>query len=294
MPITARPYDHAHDYERVNDLLVRTYGADMPHRNWLQPRWEYMHFHPLMDESSVGRIGVWEDDGRLVACVHHEHHMGHVYCQVDPAYAHLKRDMLRHAAGHLVGEDNSVQVHINDEDAEFQAIVADEGFERRDEALEHMSQLVIDESIRPPALPEGFRLQSLADENDLAKVHRALYRGFNHGDEPPDDGIEGRKKMQCAPNFDESLNIVAVAPDGSYVAYGGIWFEPVNRFAYVEPVATDPDYRRRKLGTAVVLEGVRRCGERGATVAYVGTDRPFYQSMGFRRIYTDHRWLRRL
>ena len=100
--------------------------------------------------------------------------------------------------------------------------------------------------------------------------------------------------MQSAPNFRKELNIVAVAPDGNFVSYCGMWVEAVNRFAYVEPVATDPDYRRMKLGTAVVLEGVRRCGELGATVACVGTDRSFYQSMGFKRMYTDHRWIRRL
>lgn len=44
---------------------------------------------------------------------------------------------------------------------------------------------------------------------------------------------------------------------------------------YVEPVATDPDYRRMDLGKAAVLEGIRRCGELGAEVAYVGSVKDF-------------------
>ena len=75
------------------------------------------------------------------------------------------------------------------------------------------------------------------------------------------------------------------APDGAFASYCGIWYEPVHRIAYMEPVATDPDYRRMGLGRAAVLEGVRRCGVEGATVAYVGTGMHIYRSIGFRRMY---------
>jgi predicted N-acetyltransferase YhbS len=132
----------------------------------------------------------------------------------------------------------------------------------------------------------------LADENNLPKVHRVLWRGFDHGAEPPDEGLDERRFMQSAPNFDPGLNIVVEAPDGNFVSYCGMWYEPVNRIAYVEPVATDPDYRRMGLGRASVLEGVRRCGMRGATVAYVGTATPFYQSLGFRQVYQCSTWRR--
>lgn len=66
----------------------------------------------------------------------------------------------------------------------------------------------------------------------------------------------------------------------------------MNRFAYIEPVCTDPDHRRMKLATAAVLEGIRRCGELGATVAYVGTDKPVYLAMGFRPIRSITAWRR--
>jgi predicted N-acetyltransferase YhbS len=43
-----------------------------------------------------------------------------------------------------------------------------------------------------------------------------------------------------------------------------------------------------------VLEGVRRCAALGATVAYVGSDQPFYHAIGFETIFTTECWLRRL
>ncbi len=44
------------------------------------------------------------------------------------------------------------------------------------------------------------------------------------------------------------------------------------------------------LGPAVVLEGIRRCGKLGATVAYVGSAMVFYRSFGFTPLYCSSLW----
>ena len=98
--------------------------------------------------------------------------------------------------------------------------------------------------------------------------------------------------MQSAPNFRKDLNVVVEAPDGEFVSYCGMWYEPTNAIAYVEPVATYPDYRRMGLGRAAVLEGIRRCGELGATDVWVGATMPFYLSLGFQRAYSSSIWRR--
>jgi len=96
-----RPKRKLPDYDAVGELLVRTYRAPGPHRNWPQQRREYMHAHPLCDESLLSGFGVWESNGRIVGIVHHVHHPGIVYVQVDPACAFLKPDMLAYAAENL-------------------------------------------------------------------------------------------------------------------------------------------------------------------------------------------------
>ncbi len=98
--------------------------------------------------------------------------------------------------------------------------------------------------------------------------------------------------MQSAPNYKKDLNVVVEAPDGNFASYCGMWYEPVHKIAMVEPVCTDPDYRRMGLGNTAVLEGIRRCGVLGATVAYVGSTQPIYLSMGFREIYNCSVWRR--
>jgi len=82
------------------------------------------------------------------------------------------------------------------------------------------------------------------------------------------------------------------APDGNFASFCGMWYDSTHRFAYVEPVATDPDYRRMGLGKAAVLEGIRRCKQLGATVAYVGSGQPFYEAMGFQKMFAAFMWVK--
>ena len=295
MRIAARHYCRATDYEKVGQFLVRTYRTTGSHINWLQPRWEYMHYHPLVRELDLDSIGVWEVDEEIVGVVHPEHRMGTVYLEVDPAHPDLKTDMLQYAESQLVTTSdgaNTLRVHIDDSDDAFRHEVAEKGYEKAGGG-EEMTRFVIPAPFPPVSLPAGFHLKSLADDNDLRKVHSVLWRGFGHGPEPPEEGIEDRRFMQSAPNFREDLNIVVEAPDGRFASYCGMWYEPVHRIAYVEPVATDPDFRRMGLGKAAVLEGIRRCGGEGATIAYVGSTLPLYLAIGFRQMYNLSVWQRR-
>ncbi len=290
--ITVRRYDHAADYGEVGRFLVRTYDVSAVHVNWVQPRWEYMHYHPLIRHVDREAIGVWEAGGRIVAVAHPEHAMGVAYFEIDPDYAGLKAELLRYAEEHLSvvsGGGRRLRVTINDRDDAFQRLAAERGYTKGG-GSEPMSHLPIREPFPPIPLPAGFRLKSLAEDNDLRKVDRVLWRGFGHGDEPPENGIADREFMQSAPNFRKDLNIVVEAPDGTFVSYCGMWLEPVHAIAYVEPVATDPDYRRMGLGRAAVLEGVRRAGALGARVACVGSGMPFYRSLGFREVYNRSAW----
>ena len=284
------------DFAAISDFLYSLYQPNNRDGNWFQPIWEYAYTHPWFDEEAVPRIGIWEDAGTMVAVTQYELHLGEAFFQVHPAYVHLKPEMLTHAEQHLTGTTDQgkryLKAYVNDCDTAFEHVMRSRGYEKEPASHRPMSQFVIRDPFPPIRLPDGFRLKSLADDNDLAKIDRVLWRGFNHRGEPPADSPKGRKKMQSGPHFREDLTIVVEAPNGAFVAFGGLWFDPVNRFGYVEPVATDPDYRRRGLGTAAVLEGIRRCGELGATVAYVGTDMPFYLAMGFKKLFALNCWIR--
>jgi len=230
-----------------------------------------------------------------VGVVHYESRLGEVFFEIHPSYAHLKPAMLEYAEAHLYGEENGqkyVRAYVNDFDTEFEATVRLKGYQKDAGYTRPMSVFTIPQPFPSIQVPDGFRIKSLADDNNLMKLHRVLWRGFDHPGEPPEDGIEDRRKMQEAPNYRKDLKIVAVAPNGDFASFCGMWYEARNKIAYVEPVATDPDYRRMGLGKAAVWEGIRRCGALGATVAFVGSDLEFYQAIGFEKLFDSNCWIK--
>jgi predicted N-acetyltransferase YhbS len=296
--IRMRSYQYSSDFERVGDFLVQHFQPDHRDGNWLQPAWEYMHYHPALDELALDRIGIWEDGGEIVAVAHYESALGEAFFQLHPGYPRLKAELLDYAEEQLCGQSDTgrryVHAYIQDRDAGFQALARARGYQRTPRYDRPLSRFIIPDPFPRISLPDGFCLKSLQGDNDLHKINRVLWRGFNHEGEAPLEDVEGRKKAQSAPSYRKDLTIVVEAPDGYFVSYSGTWYEATNGYAYVEPVATDPDYRRRGLGRAAVLEGIRRCAELGATVAYVGSDLAFYIAIGFERIYTSQCWTRTL
>ncbi len=287
--MNSRPYEHSSDFETVGRWLVRNFRPDGMPFNWPQPRWEYMHFHPLICGLDLSCIGIWEEAGEIIAVVHPEHGLGHAYFQFHLDHPAPKAEMLAHAEAHLSEERDGkklLRLYIDDRDEELCVLARAAGYTQTEHA-EVMSRQRIADAPAPPPVPAGFRLLSLADEDEPARVTRIFWRGFGHGEEPPDDALDDRRMMQSPPNYRRDLNLVIANEKGDYVAYGGIWFEADNRIAYIEPVATDPDFRRLGLAKIVVLESIRRCAELGAREVFVGADMPFYLALGFEPI---RRW----
>ncbi len=297
MAVTQRSYVPG-DFDRVSDFLVATYAPGGKYPNWLQPRWEYMHYHPMLNRAVLDRIGLWEDDGEVVALATCEADLGEAFIMVRPGYSRLKGAMLDYAERKLSRVMDSgrrfLRVHVNDFDHDLRAAVKAKGYKEDMTGPEYrtITMMTIARPFPEVTLPVGFGLKSLQDDDDIRKVDRVMWRGFNHPGEPPGDLKERRRKLS-APHLRKDLNIVVEAPSGHFVAYGGIWYVPGNRVAYVEPVATDPDYRRMGLGRAAVLESVRRAGELGAKVAFVESAQPFYLAIGFVPQFERHLWVRR-
>ena len=75
-----------------------------------------------------------------------------------------------------------------------------------------------------------------------------------------------------------------------FVSYCGMWYDKEAGYAVIEPVATDPEFRRMGLGKAAVLEGIRRVGELGAKIILVGSSQQFYYSIGMQPYVSASVW----
>ena len=299
MTIKFRNYTHPNDYNRIDEFLTMHHQPGNSDGNWLEPVWEYMHGHPYLDGSSLNRIGIWEDDGKIVAVTHYESQLGEAFFEFHANYRHLREEMLDFAESNLIGTSEMdgrkfLHAYINDNDPGFQSLAQTRGYSKDIERTRPMYRFDIPSPFPVISLPDGFQLTSLADDCDWGKVNRVIWRGFNHEGEPPStaEDIESRRKMFDTPTARRDLKIAAVAPNGDFIAFCGMFFEPTHHFAYVEPVATDPAFRLMGLGKAAVLEGIRRCGDLGATVTYVGSDQEFYKALGFKKVFNSECWVK--
>ena len=187
-----------------------------------------------------------------------------------------------------------VFVPIYDYDKVLIAAVQERGYERSEKYTLWDSVFTIDGEIPGPALPEGYQLRSMADEgSDIDRRRKAFGVAFNHPDPKEWPSRLSYERLQQAPNYRKDLDIYVVAPDGEYVSFCIAWWDSKNRIASLEPVGTAPEYRRKGLAHAAVLEAMRRVAELGAERVFVGSDQEFYLSLGFELTLPAHHWVKK-
>lgn len=299
MNVHIRAYNHQDDFKKIGGFLIENHLPGNRDGNFLEPIWEYAFYHPSLEKDTLEKIGIWEDTGTIVGVAHCEWHMGEAFFEIHREYPHLKSRMLDYAEKYLFGTTREGQrylkVFVNDFDNELEHLVIVRGYQKDTTQKRPLSQMKIPLSYQPEiSIPDGFRLLSLAEDNDLGKLNHLLWQGFYPEIKSPSTDKVGRQKQQSAPSYRKDLNIIVVAPDGEYAAYAGTWIETTNNYAVLEPVCTSPEYRRMGLGNAAVLEGIRRCAELGASLVYVGSEQPFYLTLGFTKIFDCNCWVRYL
>lgn len=279
------------DFHKVRDFLVRVNRKNPIQYDFEWGRWEWAFSLPYLDTSNLSKIGIWESDHTIVALVTYEEGLGYAYFSVDKPYDYLKEEILLYTKDNFRDKQGKLKVLINNTDQAFQKVAANNGF-RPTQDTEGNAVYDIEIDRIKYSLPSGYSITGLADDCDLTKFNRVLWRGFDHEGEPPMtvEQIEMRRKSISGPHLNPELNIIVVSPEGEYASYCGMWYDKDTEYALVEPVATDPKYRRLGLGKAAVLEGIKRCGKLGAKQAYVGSSQQFYYCIGFRPLPASAFW----
>jgi GNAT superfamily N-acetyltransferase len=311
-----RTYNADRDFLRIRDFLVETFSLTDQPLNWRLERWNYARYFitPLLATDGVGEpdlgayqaairlfdasTGVWENEaGDVVGVVNIEHAdrshsgWGEAFLQRHRDYTFLLPEMLDFAETHLRNrERNQLFVPIYDDDRAFLEVVGARGYRRNDEYTLWDSVFTVQEELPDYTLPEGYRLQSMADDNDLDRRRKAFGLGFDHPDPRDWPSLLSNQELQKAPDYRRELDLYVIAPGGEFASFCIAWWDQRNRIAMVEPVGTVPEHRRKGLGRAVVLEAIRRVAALGVERVFVGSDQAFYLSLGFELAYAGHHW----
>jgi GNAT superfamily N-acetyltransferase len=291
MSVIRRRYRLLADFEEVSEFLRRhtvRYG-----RNGItvQPYWEYGQTHPAFQYQYAHRIGLWEDDGELVGVVFYESGLGECVVNAAPGYEKLWPEMVQYAEDELSclssGRHRLLIWAMRPQTA-FRNLLIDRQYRVIDS--EPITVFEYAKGFRDVPVPEGFSVISLEDENDPAKINACLWKGFNHGPKPDDD-LDCRLQMQSGPHFRKDLATIVKAPDGQYAVYAGMWLDGRNDYAYLEPLATIPEYRRMGLATLALTEAMKKTQKYGATYCFGGS-REFYFAIGFEEVFRRETWLK--
>jgi len=292
MPVVFRNYNpeplFTDDYYRVRDFLIRIDSQKITSRmSW--STWEWAVTHGGRDQNNLGKIGLWESGGTLVAIATYECPLGEAFLCVDEAYAHLKPELIAYAKENL-HDNGKLILSLPDGDYEFIRSAMTQGF-RPTMNNDHFALLDID-MIPSASLPKGFSFVSMADDWDWHQYNRVMWRGFDHGGKPShdDETIAMRKQMMSSPMIIPELAVAIKAPDGNYVSHCCMWHMPGSTVCDLEPLVTDPDYRKMGLGRAVVYETAKRCGQRGAKQLAWALSQQFYCNIGFYPTHTYTYW----
>jgi mycothiol synthase len=298
-------YDPSRDFLRVRDFLAATIRRLGTLFTWDISRWNYArHFVVPYRGGREGigtwedRLGIWEADGAIAGVVNGEiPGPGIAFLQLDPRHDAILDDMLCHAEQRFaVNREGRPQVTLAVHDPfhdQFGDRLAARGFQPSTGEPEWMSERPI-RGLEAVALPPGFSLRSMADDDNVEARRTVLGLAFGHADPAEWVTPETYRELQHAPDYRKDLDLYVVAPDGAFAACCIAWLDPVNRAGTFEPVGTHPAYRRLGLGRAVIMEGINRLAAFGATRAWVGSGQAFYGAIGFAKKYKEITWIKQL
>lgn len=274
------------EFYMVIDFLKK-YGATGYNKNWHWARWEWLLGHLGLDELTLPSIGLFMDNKQVAGLVTHD--MGTAaYIVVNPLYKYIKREMMEYAAKEL-SHNGISSVYIDDNDVELISIAENMDYTKTEEK-EYVLKMNCEGRLSY-SLPSGFDITDNDLDRDLNKYVKVIHLGFENNGEPA-SLVEA--DIPERPHFNPRLAVFTIAPNGDYAAHCGMWYMPDTEYAYVEPVATVPNYRKNGLGKAVVYEGINRCVEMGAKKALVISNQQFYHSLGFAEYSSSSLWVKKV
>jgi len=299
--ITSRPMQGDADFWRVRDLLSKTYLHTPLGFNWDIRRWDGARFHhatPDWAARCAGRVQLWETaEGRLIGVVNADGE-GDAQLQVDPDFRTFETEMVAWAEAHLAAPNpaghHQLELFVYDYDTPRQQLLKARGYTQMDYggAIRRLHLSAWPPEPATLAADYALRTTEPTDMGNCQRIADLLNAAFNRNFHT---AIEFQNFTHQAPCFRPDLDLVAVAPDGSFAAYVGIAYDEATRHAVFEPVCTHPDHRRHGLARTLMVEGLHRLRALGAADVSVDTGdmipaNRLYDSIGFTEVCLGHVW----
>lgn len=283
---------------------------------------DLQRFFESPDVDKARDLQVWKDiSGRLVGfgqllmSDQNGEIEGYLYFDIHPSRRGdgLETEILQWSEQRLreVAKERDVRVKLHtrsrDHKSDRQILLEKQGFTTERSFLTMACSL--DQPFSSPSLPTGFTLQQLSSNGRYFQVPlcnlKAWVNLFNesfidHWDHH-DLAVESARHWLKNPHYKPELNLIAVAPDGTFAAFcvGYINQEENARTGcnegWIKLLGTRRGFRKLGLGRAILLAQMRQLKAMGVERVNLGVDAQsltsatrLYQSVGFHPVNT---WL---
>jgi ribosomal protein S18 acetylase RimI-like enzyme len=290
--LQARPYREDADLLLLQDLVRRCWPVDAPavrfHPGDLSWR-RYQHERSDWAE----RIRIWTRPDGIVEAFAWRDTTGSMSPLVAPDLRDtpLVDELIDWHVEACAGAALPVEIWQIDAGSLVGQRLADRGFKRFDDHVFEGLHRQLDDvaDLAPSPIP----MRGVATGDLAARV--AVHRSAFHPSRVTETSYAA---VMASPLYRPDLDVVAVAPDGSFAAYTRGWLDPVTASVELEPVGAHMDHRGRGFARAACAEVLRRAARGGAREAVVWSvvgNEPaarLYRSLGFRPVSRDHPWRR--
>lgn len=265
--IKSRSHQDEKDLQIILDLLTRVRPAD--HLNDYPVKVDIEE--NLASEAVRTNTRLWFDEGKPVAWVYVDD-FNNLRWELDTKYEEVLgaelvawgEDCIRKTLAE--NEPATLDASCREDYAERISFLNRHGFQQSDDTSIYLMR-DLSKPIPKPELPQGFVIRPIKGTEEaeaVASTHRAAF-----GTEYMTS--ENRLAIMNTSEYDPSLDLLVVAPDGIVAAYCTCSVNDQTKVGFTDPVATHPHYQRKGLARALLLTGMKLLKERGMESAHLGT-----------------------
>ena len=279
--MTTRQFSVLADCPKIYQFMLDIYERDW--RNGVPaPFFEYAFssFAYWMDITYSYKNRIWEDNGEIAAFCFYESPITDIYFSLKPGYEELAPEMIAYADAQMQMKNEKIQLILFGEQKALMKAAKQAGYDQKSESLD--MQFDFNDVLDYP-LPESFHFVA-PDEYDMDKISKCCWKGFDH---EQSEGAwnhqyeQSNYLLKVAPHATPELSVIIADEKDEYACYAGMWWTPENKLAYMEPLCTIPEYRRRGLASSALSELYRKMKTLGAT-HMTGGFHEFYGTIGYK------------
>lgn len=304
VPLTLTPCVSLADCLALNNFLRAAVGNSRSLHTWEPRRWEGLLFHRnsadlIQTRAQVAQqVVIARRDAVVVGAVTPEY-PGGVHIQAIAGDVEAMTALIDWATANLEQPNNAggrwLEIWCRDDDQLRADLLTARGFQPTSEHQLSRSQDLSSAEIGEHPLAEGYTLRGIESESDYALMAQLLNASF---DRDFHSAEEYANFAALSPSYRADLQLVAIAPDGSFAAHAGFTAHAEESFAVVEPVCTHPDHQGLGLAQAVMAVGLRQLQAEGIRTAFIEAwyanpvSNHVYERMGFRSPIANRIWRR--